>query len=183
VDLGHYEAYSYARFCVLATLSEDWENAHAHAKRAHEVGMFRSPLFSIHLHLEVEALVRGGDEGLAREEARRLAERARANERVRMSYLRSLAVLSEWEGDMSRAMDQLREAEALAEEIGLPGELWQIRSRIGELHERRGEAGETREVYSRAAQTLRILAQKIGHERLRESFLSAPRVRRVLDRV
>jgi tetratricopeptide (TPR) repeat protein len=60
LNLGHYKAYSYARFCVLAALSEDWEDAHAHAKRAYEVGMFFHPIFSIHLHHGVEALVRGG---------------------------------------------------------------------------------------------------------------------------
>ncbi len=38
-----------------------------------------------------------------------------------MAYLRSLAILSEREGDMTRAIDQLLEAEALAEKIGLPG--------------------------------------------------------------
>jgi DNA-binding SARP family transcriptional activator/tetratricopeptide (TPR) repeat protein len=182
VDLGHYKAYSYARFCVLAALSEDWHDAHAHARRAHEVEMFFHPMFSIHLHCEVEALLRAGDEGLAREEVRRFAERARANERDRMSYLRSLAVLSEWEGDTKRAIDHLHEAEALSEEIGPPGELWQIRARIGELHERRGQVGEAREAFSRAAQTLRDLAAKIKDEGLREGFFSAPQVRRVLQR-
>jgi tetratricopeptide (TPR) repeat protein len=180
VDLGHYKAYSYARLCVLASLSENWEDAHAHARSAHEVGMFFNPLFSIHLHREVEALLRGGDEGLAREDTRGLAERAETNERDRISYLRSLAVLSEWEGDADRAIGWLYEAEALTEKIGLPGELWQIRSRIGDVYGRRGEAGEAREAYLRAAQTLRTLAQKIGREELREGFLSTPRVRRVL---
>jgi DNA-binding SARP family transcriptional activator/tetratricopeptide (TPR) repeat protein len=181
VDLGHYKAYSYARFCVLATLSEDWHDAHTHARRAHEVGMFFHPMFSTHLHRKVEALLRGGDERLVREEVRRFAERAETNERDRMSYLRSLAVVSEWEGDTKRATDHLYEAEALSEEIGPPGELWQILVRIGELHEQRGEVGEAREAFSRAAQTLRDLAEKIKDEGLREGFLAAPRVRRVLE--
>ena len=144
--------------------------------------MFFHPMFSTHLHREVEALLRGGDERLAREEVRRFAERAETNERDLMSYLRSLAVVSEWEGDTKRATDHLYEAEALSEEIGPPGELWQILARIGELHEQRGEVGEAREAFSRAAQTLRDLAAKIGDEGLREGFLSAPQVRRVLQR-
>jgi hypothetical protein len=74
------------------------------------------------------------------------------------------------------------EAHTLAQKIGLPGELWQIRSRIGELYERRGEAEQAREAFSIAAQTLRMLAQKIGDEGLRERFLSAPQARRVLGR-
>ena len=180
VNLGHYEAYSYARFCVLAAMSEDWHDAHVHARRAQEVGMFFHPMFSIHLHREVEALLRAGDERLAREEVRRFAERARANDRDRMSYLRSLAVLSVWEGNMQTAIEQLHEAEALAEGIGQPGELWQIRASIGDLYERLGEFGEARAAFSRAAQILGTLAEKIRDEVLREGFLAAPRVRRVL---
>jgi DNA-binding SARP family transcriptional activator/tetratricopeptide (TPR) repeat protein len=178
---GYYRVYSHARFCVLAALSEDWEDAYAHARKAQEIGMFFNPVFSIHLHHEVKALLRGGGEGLAREEVRRFAKRARTNERDRMSYLRSLAVLSEWEGDAKGAIDHLREAEALAEKIGPPGELWQIRSKMGELHERGGKVGEMREAFFRAAQTLRALAAKIKDEGLRENFLAAPQVRRVLE--
>ena len=125
-------------------------------------------------------LLRGGDQRGAREEVNRFADRAKINEREGVPYLRSLAVLSEFEGNTQRAIDHLREALTLAERIGLPGELWQIRSKIGELHERRGEAERAREAFSGAAQTLRMLAQKIEDEELRERFLSAPRVRRAL---
>jgi tetratricopeptide (TPR) repeat protein len=181
MEMGPYGAFSHARYCVLAALAEDWEDAHVYARRAHEVGTFFNPMFSIHLHREVEALLRGGDEDLAREEVRRFAERARANERDRMSYLRAMAVLSEWEGDTERALGRLREAEALTEEIGLPGELWRIQSKIGELHERRGETDEAHQAFSRAAQILKDLAARIKDEGLREGFLAAPRVRRVLE--
>jgi tetratricopeptide (TPR) repeat protein len=126
--------------------------------------------------------VRGGDERLAREEVSRFAQRAKVNERERITYLRSLAVLSEWEGDTKRAIDHLHEAYTLAEKIGLPKELWQIQSSIGELYERRGETEEAHAAFSRAAQILRMLAQKIGDEELREGFLLAPQVRRVLGR-
>jgi tetratricopeptide (TPR) repeat protein len=130
----------------------------------------------------VEALLWGGDERLAREEVCRLAERAQTNERERIAYLRSLAVLSEWEGDNKRAIEHLHQAHALAHKIGVPKELWQIQSRIGELYEKCGETEEAREAFSRAAQTLRMLAQKIRDEELREGFLSAPQVRGVLRR-
>ncbi len=143
--------------------------------------MFFIPMFSIHLHREVEALLRGGDEELAREEVSRFAQRAKTNRLDRMTHLRALAVLEEWDGDTQKALGRLRKAEALAEEIGLPGELWQIRARMGELHERRGEVGEAHQAYSRAAQILRDLAAKIEDEGLREGFLAAPRVCRVLE--
>ena len=176
------ERSSSIRLCAVAALSENWEDAYAHAKRAHQGRTSLDVLGSLSLHYEVEALLRGGDERSAREEVRQLAERGEVNERERVAYLRSLAVLSEFEGDTQRAIDHLHEALTLAEKIGLPGELWQIQSNIGELHERRGEAEEAREAFSGAAQTLRMLAQKIEDEELRERFLSAPRVRRVLGR-
>jgi hypothetical protein len=81
---------------------------------------------------------------------------------------------------MGRAIELLHEAWALAQKIGLPKEPWQIQSRIGNLYERCGEDGEAREAFSGASRTLRTLAGKIGDEELREGFLSARQVRRVL---
>jgi tetratricopeptide (TPR) repeat protein len=177
-----YEVFS-SRLCAVAALSEDWQEAYAHAKRIHQGGRpFFDMLDSFYLHHEIEALVRGGDERIAREEVHRFAQRAEVNERERITYLRSVAVLSEWEGDTKRAIDHLHEAHTLAEKIGLPKELWQIQSRIGELYERRGETEEAWEAFSQAAQTLRMLAGKIRDEELREGFLLAPQVRRVLGR-
>jgi tetratricopeptide (TPR) repeat protein len=175
-----YEAFTSTRLCKVAVLSEDWEEAYAHIRRAHEAGTSFDVFDGLYLHYGIEALLRGGDERSAREEADRFAERAEEHERDRMAYLRCLALLGEFEGDTQRALDLLREAEMLAEEIGLPGELWQIRSKIGELHEQRGQTEEAREAFSLASQTLRTLAGDIGDERLRERFLSAARVRRVL---
>jgi tetratricopeptide (TPR) repeat protein len=175
-----YEVFSSMRLCVVAALSEDWEEAYAYALRAHQGRTSFDVLEGLYLHHEVEALLRGGDERIALEEIHRFAQRAEVNERERVAYLRSLAVLSEWEDDTKRAIDQLQEAQALAEKIGLPKEHWQIQSRIGELYERCGETGEARTASSRAAQTLSKLAHKIGDEKLREGFLAAPQVRRVL---
>ena len=177
-----YRVFSSIRLCAVAVLSENWEDAYAYALKVHEGRSSLDLLDSLYLYHQVEALLRGGDEPLAREEVRHFAGRAEVNERERVAYLRSLAVLSEWEGDIKRAIDHLREAQRLAEKIGLPKELWQIQSRIGELYERRGQGGEAREAFSRGAQTLRKLAEKIGDEKLKEGFLSAPRVRRVLGR-
>jgi tetratricopeptide (TPR) repeat protein len=176
----HYEAFTSIRLCAVAVLAEDWEAAYAHARRAHEAGTSFDVFDGLYLHRGIEALLRGGAERWAREGVSGFAERARANERDRMAYLRCLAMLSEFEGDTQRALDRLREAGALAVKIGLPGEMWQIQSKIGELHERRQQAEEAREAFSLATRTLRTLAGKIGDEELRDGFLSAPRVRRVL---
>ena len=175
-----YEALSSASLCAVAALSENWEEAYPHARRANEAGTSFDVLDGLYLHYEVEALLRVGDERPAREVVRRFADRPRTNGRERIAYLRSIAVLSEFEGHTQRAIGQLHEARTLAEKIGLPKELWQIQSKIGELHEQRGQTEDAREAFSLAAQTLRMLAGKIGDEELREGFLSAPRVRRVL---
>ena len=177
-----YEVFSSIRLCAVAALSEDWEEAYALALRAHQNKSSLDVLKGLYLHYEVEALLRGGYQRRAREEIHRFADRTETNERERIAYLRSLAVLSESEGDTHRTLDHLHEAHALAQKIGLPGELWQIQSSLGELYDKRGEEGKAREAFSRAAQTLRELARKIGDEELREGFLSASQVRRVLRR-
>jgi hypothetical protein len=69
----------------------------------------------------------------------------------------------------------------LAQEIGLQGELWQIWAAIGELYERRGEPEEARDAFSRAAGIVERLAGEIEDEALKEGFLSAPQLRRVLE--
>jgi hypothetical protein len=137
-------------------------------------------LDGLNLHHEVEALLRGGDKRRAREVARRFADKPRTNGRERIAHLRSMAVLSEFEGDTQGAIDQLHEARTLAQKIGLPKELWQSQGKIGELYEQRGETEGAREAFTLAAQTLRMLAGNIGDEKLRERYLSAPRVLRVL---
>jgi DNA-binding SARP family transcriptional activator/tetratricopeptide (TPR) repeat protein len=179
----HHETWSSASLCAVATLSEDWQEAFAHALRAQRsrTSFDVDVLEGLHLHHEVEALLRGGDQRGAREEVNRFADRAKINEREGVPYLRSLAVLSQSEGNTQTAIDHLHEALILAEKIGLPGELWKIQSKIGELHERRGETEQAREAFSGAAQTLRMLAAKIEEAGLREGFLAAPRVRRVLE--
>ena len=47
------------------------------------------------------------------------------------------------------------EAKALAEEIGLPGELWRIHAAIGELRGERGDAEEAQRASLAAAQVVR----------------------------
>jgi tetratricopeptide (TPR) repeat protein len=130
---------------------------------------------------EIEALLRGGEEELAREDTKRFGERVGGNRRFRLVHLRMLAVLDGWDGRTRDAQARLREAGTLAQEIGLQGELWQIWAAIGELYERRGEPEEARDAFSRAAGIVERLAGEIEDEALKEGFLSAPQLRRVLE--
>lgn len=126
--------------------------------------------------------MRGGDEELAREEAGRLGETVGENRRFRLVHLRMLAVLARWSGELEEALERLREAGALADEIGLPGESWEIHASVGDLQDERGKREEAREAFGLAAETVLTLAGRIGDEKLREGFLSAYQVRRVLER-
>ena len=93
-----------------------------------------------------------------------------------------LATLARWDGEIEGALARLREAEALAQEIGLPGEMWQIRAALGELHEECGDEERARDAFSRAAETLRALANQVDDATLRASFLGTSQSRRVLER-
>jgi hypothetical protein len=70
-------------------------------------------------------------------------------------------------------MGHLREAEALAEEMGLPGELWQIRATLGELYQESGDEEQAVHAFSQAAQTLQWLAGRIDDPPLQADFLGA----------
>jgi tetratricopeptide (TPR) repeat protein len=130
---------------------------------------------------ETEALLGGGEADLAREDVKRLGERVGGDRRFRLVHQRMLAVIDRWGGKTGEALTRLREARALAEEIGLPGELWQIWAEIGELHEQRGESEEARDAFLRAARIVERIAAEIEDETLKEGFLSAPQPRRVLE--
>src|SRR4030095_9407348 len=91
-----YEAFTSTRLCKVAVLSEDWEGAYAHARRAHEAGSSFDVFDGLYLHYLFEALRSGEDERSAREEADRFAERAEKNDRDSMTYLRCLALLGEF---------------------------------------------------------------------------------------
>jgi tetratricopeptide (TPR) repeat protein len=111
----------------------------------------------------------------------RIGERVGENRRFRLVHLQMLAVLAEWDNQPAEALGRLQEARTLAEEIGLPGELWQIWAALGELHEQRGETEEAHGAFSRAARIAERLAGEIEDDALTEGFLSAPQLRRVVE--
>jgi len=129
---------------------------------------------------ETEALLRGGDERQARAEVQRLGERLGSNRRFRIPYLRSLAVLSTWEGHSEQATGHLREAAGLAADLGLPGERWQIQAALGTLYQAGGEQAQARTAFGEAATIIQGLAQGIGDEALRMRFLAAPQIQDIV---
>jgi DNA-binding SARP family transcriptional activator len=173
-----------SRLCANRALADDHEAAHRYALdsvRIRDAAPARLMWLDFVRHHETEALLRGGDEELAREDTKRFGERVGGNRRFHLVHLRMLAVLDGWDGRTREALAHLREAGTLALEIGLPGELWQVWAAIGELHEQRGEPEEARDAFSRAAGIVKRLAGEIEDEVLEDSFLSAPQLRRVLE--
>lgn len=168
------------KLCANRALAGDWEAARGYALESLQIRE-EVPSCLIWMdferHHETEALLRGGEEELAREDARRLGERIGENRRHRIVHLRMLAVLARHDGEIGRAIGHLGEAAALAEGIGLTGELWRIHAALRELHEKRGETEKARQAASRASEVVETLAGRISEDKLREGFLAASQVR------
>ena len=119
-----------AELCVDYALSDQWNTAHTYAVQALD-NRLNSPFLYMGLTrwYETEALVRAGEIERAVEDVQRFETYFGKSRRHRIPYLRSLAVLAQYRGEIDLAIDHLREAAKLAEEIGLPGELWSILGR------------------------------------------------------
>ena len=179
-----FRAIGFSKLCAVAALSGDWpeacEMAVGAAQSRGEVVLQESE--PLHRHLEVEALLRGGEEALAREELESFGEAVGENQRFYLAYLRSAAVFARWKGDADKTLSHLREAQVLAERFELPGEIWQVCTTIGEVHEGREEAGPSARAFGRAAAVIRGLAEKMSDQDLRRRYLAAPQTSRVLEK-
>src|SRR5437588_861453 len=173
------------------TLSKEIKNVSAQINSTHcliygllETGAYEEaallPL-DFSSHYETEALLRGGDEGQAREEVQRLGERLGPYRRFRIPYLRSLAALADWDGQREQAIGHLSEADQLAAEIGLPGEQWQIQAALGKLYKAEGEQAQARTAFAESARIIQELAEGIGDEEMRSRFLAGPPIQQILQ--
>ena len=136
-------------------------------------------MWEFYPHYETEALLRGGDERQAREAVQRHGERPGG--RYRLPYLRSLAVLAQWEGHSEQAIGHLREAARLAADLGLPAEQWQIQASLGRLDEAGGEPAQARTAFGEAATIIQGLAEGIKDEMLRSRFLAGSQIHQVVQ--
>ena len=179
LDLGPFRVPTLTRLCMNAVLAGELEHAYRYAL---ETIALRKRMdwaliwLDFYRHYETVALLRGGDERQAREEVQRLGERLGPYPRFRIPYLRSLAVLAEWEGHREQAIDHLREAAELAADLGLPGEQWQIQAASATLYEAAGDPAQARTARASAARIIQELAQGIKDETLRTRFLAGPQI-------
>ncbi len=184
LDLGPMRVLPLSRLCMYYAEAGEWEAAYRYALKASTVRK-RSDVtlivFDFSRQYETEALLRGGDERQARAEVQRLGERLGNYRRFRLSYLQSKARLSAWEGHSEQAIGHLREAAALAADIGLPGERWQIQAMLGTLYEAGGEQAQARTAFAEAERLIGRLAQGIKDETLRARFLAGPQIHQVVQ--
>lgn len=165
---------SAAQLCADYALAGEWEEATRYAREALSHRNYDVlPLVVSVLWPETEALLRGGDIELARDDARRWGELVGHIPRYRLLHLRSLAALAEWEGDRGQAIAHLEEARSLAGQIGLPGELWPILEKLGELYRAIGDEGQGRQALDKAGEIIQALAARIDDEGLRARFLES----------
>jgi tetratricopeptide (TPR) repeat protein len=184
IAVRSYKVLATSRLCANRALAGDWKTAHTYALETVAVrkDIETSLLFIDFIrYYETEALLRGGDEERAREDVQRLGARINSNRRQRLPYLRALATLAQWDGETREALASLQEAAMLANEIGLPGELWQIEVALGEVYTSCGEMKQAYQTFVRAVAIVQELAEKMEDEELRTNFLAAPAVQRILE--
>jgi len=171
-----------AELCALHALAGDWGQAHVYARQTLQ-SRGDEPLLPMGLTgwYEIEALLRGGDNDLARAEVERLGGIVGNNKRYRLPLLRSLAVLAQWDGDTDQAITQLQAAAALAQEIGLPGEEWSLLGTLGALYADQGDQAKAQQAWKASAAIILRLAKTIDEEDLRAGFLAADPVRSILE--
>lgn len=175
----------HAELCADYALADDWEAAYTHARQALAVRNYSLLYLGLHRWYETEALLRGGDIGLARADIHRFGmmvedpDHGNNNSRFRIPYLRSLAVLAEWDSDVGQAITHLQEAHHLTEELELPGEQWQILVKLGELYRANSDMKKMRQAFGEVAEIIQAFVANLDKD-LQTKFLETALVRRVL---
>ncbi len=172
--LGFITDWALAELCALHALAGDWGQAYAYASQRLQAREDESLLpIALTGWYETEALLRAGDNDLARAEVERLGEIVGNNRRYRLPLLRSQAVLAQWYGDTDQAIEHLQSAVALAQEIGLPGEECSILNALGALYTDQGDQAKAQQFWRAAAVISLSLAETIDEEDLRAGYLTA----------
>ena len=186
LDLGPLRVVTLSQLCMNCTLAGEWQAAYRYAVQASAIRKRADGaliVLDFSRQYETEALLRGGDESLARAEVQRLGEGLGPNRRFRIPYLRSLAVLATWGGRSEQAIGHLREAAGLAADLGLPAEQWQIQAALGSLYESEGLPEQAHTAFEEAARIIQGLAEGIKDETLRARFLAGRQIQPVLQQV
>ena len=183
-DFRHFRVSALSRLCMHSAVAGEWEAACRYALQAiAERNRTDAALVWLDFssHYETEALLHAGEECQAREAVQRLGEHLGSNRRFRIPYLRSLALLADWDGRGEQAITHLHEAAELAADLGLPEEQWQIQARLARLYEAGGESTQAHLAWAKASTIIQGLADGIKDEALRARFLAGPQIQPVLQ--
>jgi tetratricopeptide (TPR) repeat protein len=183
LGLRHLRVSALSRLCMHYAVAGEWEAASRSALQAiAERAEAALDWLDFCWHYETEALLHAGEERQAREAVQRLGEHLGTSRRFRIPYLRSLAILANWQGHDAQAIGYLRQAAELATDLGLPEEQWQIQARLASLYEAGGEPAPARRGWVKASTIIQRLAQGIRDETLRARFLAGPQIHPVLQK-
>lgn len=184
LDFKAYAVPIISRLCMHSCITGAWEEAYTYALQAIALRK-RSGNILIQLDFsrpyEIEVLLHAGNEQQVREEILDMEHCLGSNQRFRIPYLWSKALLTAWEGRTEQAIGQLHEAIQLATTIGLPGEQWQIRAALGKVYEAAGEQTQACAAFEEAMRIIMELAGSINDETLRSRFLAGPQIAPVLQ--
>ena len=162
--------------CVNHALAGDWPAAGAIARRASatRVGTHSRLIdFDFVRYYEVEALLRCGAEDEARREVVGLGERltnADQDSRFRLMHLRMRAACSRWDGNLVAEIAELEAARALAADLGVPSERWQIAAQLGETYWAMGDHARSAAALQEATVPVNALAARINGQPLRRAL-------------
>jgi predicted ATPase/DNA-binding SARP family transcriptional activator len=179
----HYVGWIAGELCADCVVAGQWQQAYTYALKA---AAARDPtilFWGAASWYEIAALLWGGNADQAREEMRLIGEGMNSSGRSALPYLRSLAVLAQFQGEVDATVAHLQEATRVAEEVGMPGELWSMYVELGEMYQRQGDESQAAQAFARAAGIIHSLADTMEDQQQRTTFLSAPVVKRVLEHV
>jgi hypothetical protein len=162
-----------ARWCTYYALTGNWVAAANAAREAQGLrDALLSPLtwFDFARYYETEALLRAGDRVQAQADVERLRVSLGANRRYRLLYLRMQALLDRDAEEQAAAIAHLVEALRLANEMGLPGEDWQICAELAARYADSNAMEQAQEARAQALDGIETLAAHISARALRDHF-------------
>ncbi len=178
-----YAGWIAGELCADCVVAGQWQQAYTYALKAAGDWDPTIILGGAARWYEIAALLWGGSADQAREEERRFGEGMNIKGRSAIHYLRSLAVLAQFQGEIDAAIAHLQEAARCAEEVGLPGELWSMCVELGEMYQKQGDESQTDRAFARAFEIIQVLADTMEDHQQRTTFLSAPVVKHVVEHV
>ena len=169
--LRPFAEYIAAELCADYLLAGDWQRASEQAQETLKHRNYQAlPQIVLPRWATTAALLQADHHQQARDDQRQSQLLWGQLPRFRVAHLRSQAVLAEWDGDILQAINYLEEAHNLTNEIGLPGEQWQVLAKLAELYP---DKTQQQAAKSQAVEIVNRLAENIGNEKLREGFVTA----------